>query len=262
MLYYIDEATEVDFEDARNNPKSPQNYFYKYVPYEKMLDEDSKNSLFFIHPELWNDPWESLVLTGKFKIARGKVSDYPLAEKVLATCFTSNYSSEAQWHIYEQNEPRIMLSYNKTKLVDALMQSEGQFFVGKVRYDTAQSQIIKAIEDLAKKSISYFEDSPDISQYSIETQKNLLEPLLIKRMPFGYEQEYRFFMLDDSGTEKKAVSIPNLSNAIGQVTLSPIESSLSYEEQKEELHKYGFSKICVSSLYKKKVETQFNLMEK
>ena len=90
MIHYIDSATKEDFEVAKNNPTSINNYFYKYVPYKEMLNERSKDSLYFKRLELWNDPWESFVLTGKYKIGKNDSAEYPLHKKVLATCFTGN----------------------------------------------------------------------------------------------------------------------------------------------------------------------------
>lgn len=283
MVYYIDEETEKDFVEASANPKGIENYFYKYVPYKEMLKEDSRNHLFFISPEQWNDPWESLVLTGNYKIDKDKVCRHPLAGKVLATCFTSNYGSESQWRVYEQAESKIMLSFNKTKLIDALKESKLHFFVGKVRYDTPQPKINKAIRFWAKENLRYFCEEKIITELRIEARKKLLEPLLIKRMSFEYEHEYRFFLIANDGKIKDNVLIPNLSAAIGKVTLSPkavdtlsIEKKkelwdrykekklmeLYQEEQKEELRKYGFNEFNASSLYVEKKDTLFDLTKK
>jgi len=278
MVYYIDNETEKDFAEARANPKGINNYFYKYVPYKEMLKEDSRNHLFFIRPELWNDPWESLVLTGNYQIDKNKYRKYPLYGKVLATCFTSNYGSEAQWKVYETKEAKIMLSVNKTKLIDALKTAEEDVFIGKVKYDTPQPQIHNAIKKWAKNHMEYFEDGADIN--SIEVRKKLLEPLLIKRKPFGYEQEYRFFIISDKVKDRENILIPNLSDAIGKVTLSPQKPKflteeeeqelweefktktlleLFQEKQKAELRKFGYNEFHASSLYVRKEDRTFDL---
>lgn len=278
MVYYIDEETEKDFANARANQDGTGKYFYKYVPYKEMLKEDSRNHLFFIRPELWNDPWESLVLTGNYKIDKNTYRKYPLYGKVLGTCFTSNYGSEAQWEVYENQEAKILLSFNKTKLIDALKASKENVFVGKVKYDTPQPKIHNAIRKWAKEHIGYFVDGADI--HSIEAKKRLLEALLIKRKPFEYEQEYRFFIVSDKAKDKENILIPNLSDAIGKVTLSPKEPTflteeekqelwdeykakrlleLFQEKQKEALRKFGYNEFNASSLYMKKEDRKFDL---
>lgn len=283
MVYYIDKETEADFETARNNPLGIENYFYKYVPYKEMLKENSRNQLFIIRPELWNDPWESLVLTGNYKTEKNKMRQHPLSGKVLATCFTSNYGSESQWYVYEQTESKIMLSFNKTRLIDALKDSKLDFYIGKVKYEIPQPQINKAIRTWAKENIDFFDDNIEVANYSIEAKKKLLEPLLIKRKPFEYEHEYRFFLIDPNGKNKENVIIDKLSAAIGKVTLSPksVETlkvekkeelwdkfkekkllELYQEEQKEELRKFGFLEFNASSLYMRKNETLFDLTKK
>lgn len=278
MVYYIDEETENDFEVAKANQKDVKKYFYKYVPYKAMLQEDSRNHLFFIRPELWNDPWESLVLTGNYKLAGNRSRKYPLYGKVLATCFTSNYGSEAQWKVYETQEAKIMLSFNKAKLIDTLKTAKEDIFIGKVKYDTAQPQIHNAIKKWAKEHIAYFEDGANI--HSIEARKKLLEPLLIKRKPFEYEQEYRFFIISDKVKDKENLLIPNLSDAIGKVTLSPQKPSFLTEEEKQklwneykdeklleffqekqkaELRKFGYNEFNASSLYMRKEDRILDL---
>ena len=277
MIHYIDSATKEDFEVAKNNPTSINNYFYKYVPYKEMLNERSKDSLYFKRLELWNDPWESFVLTGKYKIGKNDSAEYPLHKKVLATCFTGNYGSESQWHIYEQNESRIMLSYNKDKLIEVLEASITHFYIGKVRYHIPQPLIKKAIEGWAIEHIDYFKKSYEGVHYESDDYKMLLEPLLIKRKPFAYEEEYRFFIIDETDKQTYNMPIPNLGTAIGKVTLSPnypkdlsnggIEGKENekqllasfQEKQKEELRKYGFNNISSSSLRIEKNGTLFNL---
>ena len=283
MIFYINSATKEEIENTNSN--SSNSYFYKYVPYKELLKERSKEFLFFKRPELWNDPWESLVLTGNYKIDKGKTRRHPFAGKVLATCFTSNYGSEAQWHIYEQNEPRVMLSFNKAKLIDALKSSDINFYIGKVNYDIDQPKIKKEVEKLAKKHLPIFENPDNIKLDNIEDTKNLLEPLLFKRKAFEYEGEYRIFVIEESGIDKENILIPSLDKAIGKVTLSPTHNiskllsqeekdklwieykekklkELYLEEQRNEPRKYGFNNINSSSLYEEKVDTLFDITEK
>ena len=284
MIHYIDEETEKDFkaalEAARKDPHIPQNYLYKYVPYEAMLCEGSKNSLFFIRLELWNDPYESLALTGKYEIGRNKFRNHPLYGHALATCFTDNYGSEAQWTVYEQKEPKVMLSFNKTRLIEALDKYEEHFYIGKISYRVNQPDIKKEMEKWAKKHLNYFENPIDYSKLKEGDFKNLLPSLLIKRKPFEYEHEYRIFVFSKDVINNKKFIIPGLEKAIGTTVLSPVlpecisdeekerlweeykkEKLLEqfHKEQKKKLIKYGFNVFNESSLYKEKEDPTFNL---
>lgn len=284
MIHYIDKETEDDFKTAlkaaKENPHTPQNYLYKYVPYKAMLGEGSKSSLFFIRLELWNDPYESLVLTGRYEIGKNKFRNHPLYGHALATCFTDNYGSEAQWKVYEENEPKVMLSVNKTKLIEALDNYKEDFYIGKIDYSTNQPAIKQKVEKWAKNHLNYFENPIDFSELKEDDFKKLLLPLLIKRKPFEYEHEYRIFVLNKEIISNKKLIIPGLEKAIGTIVLSPVlpdcisddekerlweeykkEKILEqfHKEQKKELMKYGFNVFNESSLYKEKEEPKFNL---
>lgn len=284
MIHYINEETEADFTEAikaaQEDSHTPLNYLYKYVPYEAMLSEGSKSSLFFIRLELWNDPYESLVLTGKYEIERNKFRNHPLYGHALATCFTDNYGSEAQWKVYEQNEPKVLLSFNKTRLIEALNKSEDHFYIGKISYRVNQPDIKKEVEKWAKEQRKYFETPVDFSKLEEDDFKKLLPSLLIKRKPFEYEHEYRIFILNKEIVNHKKLIIPGLEKAIGTTVLSPVlpdcisddEKERLWEEykkekileqfhkdQKKKLTKYGFNIFNESSLYKEKEEPKFNL---
>lgn len=214
---------------AANIPQIKKQYppkvLYKYIPLNYALQLLQDNTLYFSNPTSWKDRYEKKVILGKW-VVNGIKQSYPLKDKIYATCFTSEYSSEPQWTMYLSNHSQAKLSeaveicFDFDKLRNLLAPHDVYF--GQMKYHRQhelrqyvaacfQSKVARKAftskNPLAKKNIRY-----------------LLRPLLFKRKAFAYENEWRLF-IDASKLNHSCLYVPNIKDAINEIIIDTKNST-------------------------------------
>lgn len=215
-IHFLSNISE-DFFTNENAPEQKPRYLYKTMPL-KNFEKTLKNGLWFAKPSTWPDPFEKRFYTAKqFKI-EGEEIDNPLKDKFLCCCMTPIDQSEAHWSIYSRDEIGIQLKINREKLLSFLKsQPENyQFFIGKAEYQQEPEIKGKLIDNnfLGK-------------DFDYQTKEDLAKILLLKRIPFKYEDEVRFIVTSNRGKKykKNGISIKGegkaFIDAIHSIKISP-----------------------------------------
>ncbi len=213
--------------------------------FRKMLND---NRLTLVHPEMWDDPFENILMQSRLKKKNGTyVSLRTLRETLFGQCWTAESESDALWRVYSPDKGAIQVKTMVRKLFDAFWRSPNplaqvSFFIGRVRYIT-EKELISLLT------------RPDGFQKWLHdpTGRGLAESLLFKRKAFAYEDEIRLIYRHPS--IKPAISnvcqfpfLPN--NVLEEAVLDPRLTDKEAERTKQEIFSWGFGKpIKKSTLY-------------
>jgi hypothetical protein len=204
-------------------PKN-RSIFYKYISLDIALsifrkEQDPKQiqelknqgkdnptqTIRFVEPSGWEDQYERRYYTADYK--KLNISRI-LTPKLYATCFTTQKESEPAWQIYTRGK-------------DGLGERCVQFCINQV---ALREELVKNLRDctivegmvkyLSTYEIDTYHLSTDkngnpekeyLKRFSNFTLENYINLLLLKRTAFVYENEVRFFIIDENDkTSKKS----------------------------------------------------------
>ena len=191
-IHFLSNINEEFFQNE-NAPEQKPRYLYKTMPLENFL-KTAKTGLWFAKPSTWQDPFEKRFYTAERFIIKGKKKINPLKDKFLCCCMTSIVQSEAHWNIYSRDQIGIQLIINREKLLSFLkgLPAHYQFFIGKAEYQQEPEIMGKLIDnDFLGKNFKY------------QKKEDLTKLLLLKRIPFKYEDEVRFIVWNNGKKYKK-----------------------------------------------------------
>lgn len=215
---------------------------YKYLQWDYAIELLERSSLYFSNPRDWNDRYERKVLEGRYTIDNRKSIAYPLKDKVFATCFTSEYSCEAQWKMYlhdntKKNNIAVEIEFDREKLFAELMQHHKDLYFGEVVYYPQNSFRFFVEKSLGTKvGMKALKARNPLSSNVLGT---LLRPLLFKRMAYSYEKEWRLFITEELLTKNNRLYVPNLIECIDCVIVDFSKlSDGDKEKKKTQLLKY------------------------
>lgn len=191
---------------------------FKFLPLSHAIESISNDSLWFSNPEEWNDPYESYFMNNAYDDATVSI-DFPLKNKLFATCFSTMSRSEAQWKSYSENGMAVMLDISSRKLLDSLQKLSADYdvYIGRVAY--LPTYILK------KESVA---DIISAIGGVSSTVNNIVKALLLmlcKRKAFKYESEVRIFLIPkDKATQyQKGINVKlDLKVITERYTISPL----------------------------------------
>jgi len=174
-------------------------FLYKYFNMENAIRFLNNGKLCFVEPSEWVDPYEKRFYTADYS----QIKSYNPPSKVFCTCVTKNKTSEAAWKIYAYDAKGlaarcIQFKFNRTEFLKALEKFGYETFEGSVNYEYSDS----IIDSLHKDSKQYHDDYFD--NFSLEKYLNLL---LIKRGAFEYENEIRYFLINNKPTTENKIFV-------------------------------------------------------
>lgn len=181
------------------------NSIYRVFKLEHFLNLIKENKNALARPDAFeDDPYENLILRkveNKYNINNNqnkKHFDYNLRNCMYCQCWSFHEESDAIWRIYSPKNESIMIQSTIRNLIDSLENSKtirntskGFCFIGKVTYDNE--------ETLLKQSNLLSEAwDPEMGLVKGET---LAKTLLLKRIPYSYENEVRLIFYDVCGPQ-------------------------------------------------------------
>jgi len=161
---------------------------YRIMPIHRLLEIFDIEKLTLVKPEMWDDPFENLLLKGTAKTSDGKIVDFrSISDSVYGQCWTLHKETDAMWRIYSQDKQGAKVKTTIRKLIDALQFQSGQFakvhcFIGKVNYLTQKDLVSKLM------GINLLNTSGS----------GIAESLIYKRKEFKHEKEVRLIYTDKS----------------------------------------------------------------
>lgn len=174
----------------------------KYISFEHLEKSIRKETIAFVSPKTWQDPFERLYYNANFE-ERYKYKQ----PNIFCMCLTENSAQNeaASWKIYQNgtNEKMIKVKFNVVKMLRKLdefcIKERWSIYIGKIDYSFSSDQI-KGLY-LGEKSKKYFpQDFSDEHYFKL---------LLLKRKAFKFEQEVRMFLVPD----KERFFIPGDENS-------------------------------------------------
>ena len=171
------------------NCNSFVNTLYKYMPASRLLDilEKDPHQIGFVSPEKWYDPYEIKFLNTDYSALNGYIQP-----KIYCFCARmDNRNEEASWKIYKkENEPLLRMSIKTIDFLSSLdkfaKEHECDLYFSKVDYRLKK----KEIDELYLPSSPYYHDFFDDFD-----DKRYVKVMSLKRWAFGYENEYRIFVI-------------------------------------------------------------------
>ena len=171
------------------NCNSFVNTLYKYMTASRVLDilEKEPHQIGFVSPERWYDPYETKFLNTDYT----KLNGY---EQPKIYCFCArmdNRNEEASWKIYKkENEPLLRMSI---RTIDFLLcldkfakEHECDLYFSRVDYRLKKKEIDELYLPSSPYYHEFFDDFND---------KQYVKVMSLKRWAFGYENEYRIFII-------------------------------------------------------------------
>jgi len=207
---------------------------------------DSRLAL--VHPEMWKDPFENILMRSRLKNKNGTYTSLKtLRETLFGQCWTAESESDALWRVYSPDKGAIQVKTSVRKLFDAFWRSANplaqvSFFIGRVRYIT-EKELISLLT------------RPDGFQKWLHdsTGRGRAESLLFKRKAFSYEDEIRLIYQYPSKKPIKSTVyqfpfLPN--NVLEEAVLDPRLTDEEAERTKQEIMSWGYMMpIRKSTLY-------------
>ncbi|WP_126304467.1 DUF2971 domain-containing protein [Neisseria animaloris] len=161
---------------------------YRIFPIDRFFEILEKKQLVLVKPKLWDDPFENLLLSSKFRMDDGEIVGFASRDSVYGQCWTWHRESDAMWRIYSQHKNGIRVQSTPRKLLLALHAEIGNFasirgFIGKVRYQSTHDLLKSFMQ------IDLFNTSGS----------GMAQSLLYKRKAFSHEKEVRLIYFGEDG---------------------------------------------------------------
>ncbi|MBQ8807313.1 MAG: DUF2971 domain-containing protein [Bacteroidaceae bacterium] len=199
------------------SPNDLPKHIFKYMSLSYAIDTIRKDTLWFSDPEEWNDPYESYFMNNAYVNANNPF-DFPLKEKVYASCFTMVSNSEAQWKAYCDQGISIRFDILRDEFLLALDRLSHKYdvYIGKVIYLPTHK-----LNNLNVPAVLNAMGNPPVTN-DIEKALYLM---LCKRVAFSYEQEIRVFLIPKNMTTSAKKGVEEnvgLKAITDRYTISPL----------------------------------------
>lgn len=221
---------------------------YRIFPFKWLLNALKTNTLYFVKPEVWPDPYENFLLRSKGVLKDGtKVCLENLKNQIVAQCWSTKAECDGLWRTYspkhdiERSIDDIAVKVETTvrKLFEKFYDMSNPFhsityYVGRVQYVS---------DDELKR---FFTDDFLRDGQNIVTTITLL----LKRTAFSYEEEVRFIYNGSESIDEKGKSFPiQLNNIIDKITIEPWVTKEEEVCVRDTLNKYYQGNIVKDNLY-------------
>ena len=171
------------------NCSSFVNTLYKYMTASRVLEilEKKPHQMGFVSPEKWYDPYETKYLNTDYT----KLNGYKQPNIYCFCARMDNRNEEASWKIYKkENEPLLRMSIKTNDFLLCLdkfaKEHECDLYFSRVDYRLKK----KEIDELHLPSSPYYHEFFDDFN-----DKQYVKIMSLKRWAFGYENEYRIFII-------------------------------------------------------------------
>jgi hypothetical protein len=220
---------------------------FRYTSIDRFLELLSDDSLIFLNPSTWSDPYERYYIEKKYYVSKVPET-LPIKESAFCLCLSGTKSSEALWKVYAPKEDGVRLTFKVSKLVSALDKViDCDFYIGKVDYQTTS--------EFSRLKINHGDLLQDIRNNRIGEQQ--LKLILKKRIAFDYENEIRIIAIPKRMPPKKTPkdtmiykSKVGIKSFTTEYLFDPRLGKFHFKLLKDFLRKTHGLKISHSVLYK------------
>lgn len=192
-------------------------FLYKFVPFEYALQTLEGGYFWFANPLEWNDPFEKRYLNAEYKLAgRTSPSELPVKNRMFCMCATKRNSCEAFWSVYAPEGLGVGMQIDRARLLDVLNSvSDYRVFIGSVNYLTT-GEITGYPKTHTDDIRLIFKGDKE------ESLRKQLELMMLKRVAFQYEDEFRVMLVRErKGASKGERVMFSGRDPIVRLTLDP-----------------------------------------
>ncbi len=190
---------KIEFINTTESDFLAKTLIHKFLPIEYALDMLRNKYLWFANPMEWKDPFEKRFIEAEYS---GK--QFTWRDRVFCTCLTGTSTSEAFWNTYPNGDIGIQLRIRR----EALLQSLNDFilsnpdcyvFIGKIEY--------KKTSEITTKPLSAIPFNPLLRDTNTNSRYFKSRLLLLKRVAFQFENEYRIVIVKKKKTKEHGVKM-------------------------------------------------------
>lgn len=216
---------------------------YRIFKKEHFTELINKKKNVLVSPELWDDPYENILLSNGVDVkVDGQPIDPSFMKGVYCQCWSMLGESDAMWRIYSPSNENVMIKSTPTKLLESLIKNikfgNLKCFIGKVNYIDEDKY-----QDYFDEFCTFWSDGSGIAK-----------AMLCKRKAFKHEEEIRLiYSVNNSEIKGKLYSYEvNLSNIIDELIMDPRMSEVLFECYKTIIDDEGLDiNYYKSTLYQK-----------
>lgn len=216
-------------------------FVYRIFTFDNFIDLIASNKISLVHPKLWDDPFENLLLANNYSFEN-------LKRCFFGQCWSHNRETDFMWRVYAPNKNGIKIKCSLKNLCNHLFTSCNDFsqhiFFGNVNYKKKSN----LIEDFKKFNIDHDKKPIDLIE--------MVKFLYIKRNEFSAEKEFRIVYYNHKlqFEKEKHVDIFKLdidkNNLFESITCDPRISNTQFKHWKLILKKFNVHcPIYKSKLY-------------
>lgn len=241
-IVFVDKLRVDQFRKEKSTKKSPPTV-YRYMPFCRAMEWYTNKEIFFVNPEIWEDPFEKRFLNGDYSKANYKV------KSLACLCVTTEHGENeaAAWRSFDKdgkhNLVQATLDFSVLlKSVSVFAKKYGaKVYVGAANYSFTSEQI----KSSGKKTFL---------KKSIIDDDAFINLMCIKRRAFAFEKELRILIYGDKlPFEGGVLKIPYSGKLFRTIKLCPKPNPSEFitEELLKEIVQKGMGKIRVeqSRLY-------------
>lgn len=231
---------------------------YRIFSVDKFKRTLADKKLCLVRPSKWEDPFENLLLNSVGQLADGtEVGFESIRDSYYGQCWTLRKECDGLWRNYKGREPAaIKVKTTVGKLMNQFYDLTNKFhelsyFIGKVEYATDEE------------IVDFFRDEIDL--LSFQSNVEIVQSLLIKRLSFSYEEEVRLIFSRPSTNEIDLGSVRNPwddsdrffvnidpDTLFDEIEIDPWITQAQYRSLESDIRALGFSgQVTRSSLYDK-----------
>jgi Protein of unknown function (DUF2971) len=186
---------------------------FRFIPLNRLLQMLEQDTMAFVYPGLWEDPYEKLILNSSFSIDN-QPFDLPVKDNIFCLCWSGTQNSEAFWKGYTPLNDGICIQLDTEKMLDVLNALTGfDVYIGKVNYVRTQD----ILSSKMRNNRTYIQslNTPDVGIPHIKL-------LLQKRLAFRYENEVRILLVPKTRMTEKIYHLPlNLREVLTEFLIHP-----------------------------------------
>jgi hypothetical protein len=229
-----------------NIPSDSDFPIYRVFDSFRFINSFESSQLSFVHPSLWDDPFENLLMNSTGIFPDGVKMSFEYRKYFYCQCWSRIRESDALWRIYAPNKMGIKVKSSIRKVQNSLMTDFNKnlpydCYIGLVKY-YSKDKILDIIKN------QYYMHNLLLDS----TLKSQAESLLFKRIPFSHEKEIRIIMNTWKVMPRRIIKVKaNLNELIEEIVLDPRMDDQNVQMITNRLIDLGFNKrIIQSGLYR------------
>lgn len=246
---------------------------YRFISFETFIDMIMRQSLTFVHPSLWDDPYELLLLKNKFEktinsadsteLDAGTILEQIITNKLYGQSWTKLHESDALWRIYNHSNTsvRIEIDLNDIKELENVEALDVEYM--DTPYEVTEKNSYYDLLKIKRKAFSHehevrlvthykFKDAEDATEYIMDYLKLSGNPKLYKNIEDISAEIERIVSKLNLNLENKTFHIcyGHIDNFIKSVMLNPLAPEWFNDTLKMVCEQHKINYLGKSELYK------------